>query len=110
MVDNIPSSISVIRRMLRRCLNYSLRNIRFNSKLTNASLGSSNLTDIIDTNIKDINVLSPYRDEAGNLTQGDNSKEARLSFKTLQGQSYRDQLDLNPDVSKACLLYTSRCV
>lgn len=101
MVDNISSSFSVIRRMLRRCLNYSLRNIRFNSKLTNASLGSSNLTDIIDTNIKDINVLSPYRDEAGNLTQGDNSKEARLSFKTLQGQSYRDQLDLNPDVSKA---------
>lgn len=59
------------------------------------------MADFIDSNKRGINVLPSYRDETASTTQATNSKELRLLSKTLQGQSYRDQLELNPDVSKA---------
>ncbi|EJS42987.1 rsm22p [Saccharomyces arboricola H-6] len=87
--------------MLRRCLNFSLRSIRFNSKLTSTSVQNLDLAELIDTTNREINAHSPYRDETARLIQANNSKESRLIPETLQGQAYRDQLELNPDVSKA---------
>ncbi|EJT42038.1 RSM22-like protein [Saccharomyces kudriavzevii IFO 1802] len=87
--------------MLRRYRNVSLRNVRFISKVANVNLRSLNLEDFIGTNNKGIDGLSSYRDETASLTHTTSSRETRLLPKTLQGQSYRDQLELNPDVSKA---------
>ncbi|CAD6632906.1 XXYS1_4_G0006140.mRNA.1.CDS.1 [Saccharomyces cerevisiae] len=87
--------------MMKRCFSILPQNFRFSSKFTSVNLPKLDLADFIDSNKRGINVLSSYRDETASSTQATNSKELRLLSKTLQGQSYRDQLELNPDVSKA---------
>ncbi|AJS35434.1 Rsm22p [Saccharomyces cerevisiae YJM1248] len=87
--------------MMKRCFSILPQNVRFSSKFTSLNLPKLDLADFIDSNKRGINVLPSYRDETASTTQATNSKELRLLSKTLQGQSYRDQLELNPDVSKA---------
>lgn len=108
--------------MLRLAHFKGIRGIRFNSKASISKfpdvtidleprshsqqlfgeLVQDNETDrVIDRNqLLSQSVYSPYRDETGSLRHGINSHEARLLPETLQGRTYREQLELNPVVSQ----------
>ncbi|GAV53179.1 hypothetical protein ZYGR_0AI04620 [Zygosaccharomyces rouxii] len=79
-------------------------NLDFNNGNYHGKVVDENQTDqqVIDRNtLFAQNSDFEYRNEAGELVQGRNSQEARLTPQTLEARTYRGQLGLNPNVAKA---------
>lgn len=80
-------------------LNLNVDNGNYHGKAVDENQNDS---QVIDRNeMLAQNIAFQYRNETGELKQGRSSQEARLTPQTLEARTYRGQLGLDPNVSKA---------
>lgn len=82
-----------------KSLNFEVKDGNYHGKVVDENQNDPRVVD--RDMILGENIGSEYRNEAGEVRQGKNSQETRLSPQTLDARTYRGQLGLDPNVAKA---------